>query len=259
MRNKKSKLKLSVLAMASLLVFQSQATDWQDKPIQLSLQSTGKTQHIKSKSTSARNSVFGSPALVLDDGTLENNVGFSGPEFIWLNRFTPAAIDFPFQIEDISIMFGDSATSFVNVGSTIDIFLYSDTDGDNDPGTGAVLLSSFSDVVQAADAQTFSNYNLSVPVEFAGPTGDVLIAVVLRGGLASGNFPAGQDTATSQDRSWLGTYTDGVGGTAPVPASPTLPADDVWGTIDSFKFPGNWMIRASGVSTPVELMNFSVE
>ncbi len=74
--------------------------------------------------------------------------------------------------------------------------------------------------------------------------GDVLIGVVNRYGSEGLNdFPAALDQTASQGRSWAASYLAGD-----VPASPTLPADEQWGTIDSFGFAGNWVIRGQGTT-----------
>ena len=71
--------------------------------------------------------------------------------------------------------------------------------------------------------------------------GDVLIGVVNRAGFEGNNdFPAAIDQGASQVRSWVGTWLAGD-----VPATPTFPADEQWGTIDDFGLPGNWMVRAT--------------
>lgn len=225
---------LALIAFVSV----SYAIKPNDKPIQL------RVDNFSSNSSQQQ----GTSPLVIDDGTAETSIGDSG-QMIWFNRFTPAPADFPFQLEDVSIMFGPN---LVNVGDAIEIVLYEDSDGD--PGTGAVLLDSITETVQFNDQLTFSVYTLASPVEFTGP-GDVLIGVVNRAGSEGfDDFPASLDSTISAGRSWVGTYNVGD-----VPASPTLPADEQWGTIDSFGLPGNWMIRGAGSPTPVDLMNFSVE
>jgi hypothetical protein len=78
------------------------------------------------------------------------------------------------------------------------------------------------------------------PIALNGP-GDVLIAVVTRtAGINAGEFPAAIDQTASQVRSWAGIYS----GDPPNP--PAFPAPSLWGTIDSFGFPGNWMVRGFG-------------
>lgn len=177
--------------------------------------------------------------FIIDDGSAETSIGDSG-QFIWLNRFTPAPADFPFQIDEIQVLLG---TTLVTVGDPIQLLVYADTDGDGDPGTGAVLLGEFTDTVQFSDGATFNVYSVPSPIRVDGP-GDVLIGVVNRiGAEGTDDFPAAVDTTTSAGRSWVGSYLAGD-----VPPLPPLPADEQWGTIDSFGFAGNWVIRASGSS-----------
>lgn len=179
--------------------------------------------------------------LILDDGTAENQIGDVG-QFIWINRFTPSPADFPFQLEEVQVAFGNN---MVPLGGAIEIVIHEDTDGDNDPGTGASFLASYTDTVQANDGATFSVYALAPPLVLTGP-GDVLIGIINRYGFEGNNdFPANLDQTASQGRSWAATYLAGD-----VPANPTYPADEQWGTIDSFGFPGNWIVRASGVRIP---------
>ncbi|MFQ5584123.1 MAG: FlgD immunoglobulin-like domain containing protein, partial [Calditrichia bacterium] len=179
-------------------------------------------------------------SLILDDGSRENSIGLTaGGQFLWFNRFTPAPSDFPFTLEEVQILFGMGVG--VNVGEEVDIYVYEDTDGDGDPGTGAVVLGQLNNAaVQFVDDVNFSVYAFP-PTQINGP-GDVLIAVVNRtAGIAAGTFPAAIDQTASQVRSWVGTYTVGD-----PPDPPTLPADDLWGTIDSFGLAGNWMVRGFG-------------
>jgi hypothetical protein len=176
-------------------------------------------------------------ALVIDDGTSENALGLTaGGQFIWLNRFTPDPALFPFVLEEVQHYFYSGQG--VSVGDVFDVYIYEDTDGDGDPGTGAVFLGDIQDVTaQALD--TWSVWPLATPVVLNGP-GDVLIAVVNRTTVAPGTYPATMDQTASQQRSWVGAYTGNPGD------PPTLPADNLWGIVDSFGFPGNWMVRGYG-------------
>ncbi|HOP46591.1 MAG TPA: hypothetical protein PK874_02915 [Desulfobacteraceae bacterium] len=192
-------------------------------------------------SADSKQAATGPVPLILDDGSRENAIGlYAGGQFIWLNRFTPVASDFPFQLEQVQVFFG--AFTGVNVGELVDIYIYEDTDCDGDPGTGAVLAGSFLNApVQFVDDVNWSTYNLTAPIVLNGP-GDVLIAVVNRTcGLTSSTYPAAIDTTASQGRSWVGFYSAGN-----VPQPPTMPPDSHWSTIDSVGFPGNWMIRGAG-------------
>jgi hypothetical protein len=191
-------------------------------------------------------------SLIVDDGGAENSIGDNG-QFMWFNRFTPDPADFPIEINQIDVMFGSTE---VNVGDAIELFVYEDTDGDGDPGTGANLLATYNDTVQFNDMFSFSTYALVPPVILNGPGGDILIGVVNRYSFEGfADFPAAIDQDISQERSWAASWLAGD-----VPANPTLPADEQWGTIDSFGFPGNWTVRAFGeTNVPVELQSFEIE
>ncbi len=182
--------------------------------------------------------------LVVDDGNAEDSVGLSaGGQLIWLNRFTPAPEEFPFTLNEVWVLFGsDWGSGGVNPGELFDVYIFQDTDGDGNPGTGAELVASFVDVaVQAANGEDWTVVALDDPVVLYGP-GDVLIAIVNRtAGTDAGEYPASIDETFSQQRSWVGYY----GGPAPQP--PYLPAPSLWGLIDDFGLPGNWTVRGYGV------------
>ena len=102
-------------------------------------------------------------------------------------------------------------------------------------------LATYNETVLANDGFTFSVYTLSPTVTLNGP-GDVLIGVINRYGFEGNNdFPAGLDQTGTQTRSWAASY---LAGNAPDP--PFFPADEQWGLIDSFGFPGNWIVRGFG-------------
>jgi uncharacterized repeat protein (TIGR01451 family) len=186
----------------------------------------------------------GAIPLIVDDGSFENSIGLNSistaNQFIWFNRFTPAPADFPFVLNQIQIIFGITANSNVNVGDAIDLVVYQDADGD--PSNGATWLATYNVTVQAADGTTWSIYDLTSPLLINGP-GDVLIAAINRfteTGVSPPTWPAAIDTTASQLRSWVGSYS------ADPPDPAILPSDGLYGTIDSFGFPGNWMIRGYG-------------
>src|SRR5690606_37780578 len=54
-------------------------------------------------------------SLVLDDGSRDNDIGAGGTvEFLFVNRFTPAPDEFPFDLNQIQVYF--SSIGLVNVG-----------------------------------------------------------------------------------------------------------------------------------------------
>ncbi|MBK8984913.1 MAG: choice-of-anchor J domain-containing protein [Chloroflexi bacterium] len=181
--------------------------------------------------------------LSVDDGSGENAIGVGGSQFLWLNRFTPSAGQFPVVLDQVDVMFGyPASTGGINVGELVDIYLYEDADGN--PANGAVHRASLTgQAVQAVNGTTWSTYNLAAPVTFNGP-GDILIAVVNRtAGVTAGTFPAVIDqSSSSQLRSWAGF--------GAVPGNPpTLPLP-TFGIIDSFgaNFAGNWLVRGFGTA-----------
>ena len=170
--------------------------------------------------------------MIVDDGVAEDGIGLTnGGEFIWLNRFTPDPADFPFTLNEIQVLF--TSTTSVNVGEAVDLYVYSDADGD--PSNGATFVgSSTGQTIQALD--TFSVYPVTIPVSIVG---DVLIGAVNRGSDVAGQFPAAIDQTATQGRSWVGFGT--------VDDPPVLPTS-TFGTIDSFGFAGNWLVRGAGTA-----------
>jgi subtilisin family serine protease len=183
--------------------------------------------------------------MILDDGTVEGAIGWNSStppyyayQFLWFNRFSPAPADFPFALNRINIYL--TSNSYAVVGSTIDLVVYQDLDGN--PANGAQLLSTIPVTVTAVPG--LNSYDISAnPVVFKGP-GDVIIGAIDRwvvSGATLANYPAAQDTTASQHRSWIATW---VAGDPPDPA--TLPADDLNNLIDDFGLGGNWIIRGYG-------------
>jgi Zn-dependent metalloprotease len=177
-------------------------------------------------------------SYVLDDGKVESSLGLGGDQFLWCNRFTPDPGDFPFTLNEVQILFGSG--SGVEIGELVDIYVYEDTDGDGNPGTGAVLIGSMKDApVQFINNANFSVYSIT-PITINGP-GDIIVAVVNRtAGITYAGYPAALDQSSAKGRSWIGIYA----GNPPDP--PTLPSP-TWSTIDAAGYAGNWMIRAYGV------------
>jgi uncharacterized repeat protein (TIGR01451 family) len=175
-------------------------------------------------------------ALVLDDGSRDNDIGIGGTwEFIWANRFTPAAADFPFMLNEVQIYF--SSVGLVNVGDNIILAVYENTTGSVDPAPGSNLLATFPATVQAVDS--WNVYTLATPVLLSGP-GDVIIGVIGLEIPGTSYWPASIDQTATQQRSWAGWWLS-----SPPPDPPILPPDDTWILIDAY-FPGNWMVRGYG-------------
>ena len=180
--------------------------------------------------------------LVLDDDGAEGVFGFTGGtarQFLWLNRFADPG---PFLLREIWVLF--PAGMDVPVGGDVQLAVYADPDGD--PATGAQLLATYDETIQAADGDTFSVYPLPEPLGLTGE-GDVLIGVVSRffrtGVDPPPTQPAAIDTTASQASSYFALWP----GNPPDP--PDLASAD---TVDllSGVFAGNFMIRGFGTLRP---------
>ena len=104
--------------------------------------------------------------------SIGRNDGTSSYPAIWLNRFTPPAGSYPITLNQISIQFPDPSSAGIDLtGKSIDLLVYLDTDGNNDP-SNATKLAQIHTTVLVANGSTFSNYpvNINVP----GP-GDIYI------------------------------------------------------------------------------------
>jgi hypothetical protein len=178
--------------------------------------------------------------LVIDDGSAENSIGLSaGGQFVWLNVFTPGPLDMPFILTTVSAIWPETVAE----GDQMEIVVWEDTDGDGDPSNADFLYSENVEVLNN-DFSNWNDYELANPVTFNGP-GDVVIGFVNRsGGAGYLDYPAAIDEDNPRERSWIGAYNED-----PAPDPPPLPADNLWGRIDEFGFPGNWMIRGAGYTT----------
>ena len=191
----------------------------------------------------------GAISLILDDGTSENNLGVGGTaEFLWVNRFSPAAGDFPFQLNQIQVYFDSSGIVFV--GDQVLLVVYENINSSSDPAQGSNYLNGYAETVKELNA--WNIYDLASPVEFFGP-GDVIIGVITLEKPGTPYWPAAIDLSTPQGRSWIGWWDPN-----PLPTPPLLPPPE-WGTIDSFGFQaGNWMVRGVGETLPVPWMSEDV-
>lgn len=179
--------------------------------------------------------------LVLDDDDADSVFGFLGStarQFLWFNRFASPG---PFNLEEIWVLF--PSTMDVPLGGQIQLAVYLDPDGD--PTTGAQLLATYDEVIQAADGNTFSVYPLAAPLAVDSP-GDVLIGAVNRffttGVDPPPTLPAAFDITASQDRSYFALWTSDA------PDPPDLATATVVDVLDG-AVSGNFLIR--GFGTPI--------
>jgi hypothetical protein len=191
-------------------------------------------------------------SLIFDDGVPENNIGLNSAttatQFAWLNLFSLAEL--PVEVSRIDVYFGSTGTALVG-GEAIELVVW---EGGNAPcTTGETYRGGQNATIGVLD--DFNQYTLTTPVQVTtGPS--VGLGVVDRfvvSGVTTPVWPAALDATASQGGSWVASYS-----TDP-PVPPTLPSDGLCGTIDSFGFPGNWMIRGAGTVVPVELQHFAAE
>ena len=183
--------------------------------------------------------------LVLDDGTIENSVGWSNSTLsfaaLWINRSSPLVTQFPMNLTQISIKWPNSSAL---VGKTIALLVYVDADGDGDPADATKIAQIGGQTISVADGTTFQNFPVNVNI--AGP-GDVYYGfsdTYNSGGVSPRTFPAALDTTATQGRSYVAAQDD-----ATDPDYNNLGNNDNLAVIDDLSggaLEGNWVIRASG-------------
>ena len=141
--------------------------------------------------------------LQLDAGLGHNALGLgAGKPFLFLNRFTPDAAEFPFTLDRVDVEFLGSLNGGGNgamIGEKFDVYVY--RDDDDNPANGATILGSVKDVaVTVRDAVQGVDIPGGIAIQ---DPGDVLIAVVAR--QATGGNPATADGGPSVHRSWVAT------------------------------------------------------
>lgn len=223
-----------------------EAVDSPPQPYPVELRVDGLPPGIPGEAKSAASDQITSPVqMVLDDGQQEQVFGVDDEanayQFVWFNRFTPQASNFPFVLKEIWVMFDATyMNANIHVGDDIDLVVYSDPD--SEPTNGATWLATFAGEILAVDGAAWSAYSLSTPLAINDP-GDVLIAVINRyvsSGISDLSYPAAIDTTAGQERSWLGWWWS----TDP-PEPPELPPDGDL-ILMTGEYAGNWMIRGYG-------------
>lgn len=167
--------------------------------------------------------------FVLDDGVSEDGLGLTSQgQFLFFNRFTPADDIYPFNLEQVQVLFRDS----VPTGDEVQVLVW--RDDDDNPANGATLLYSEHFTVQFNDNATFNVYDLSEPVLVdSGP--DLLIGIIHRASPSA--YPAAIDENNPQARSWVAFWTS-------EPAEePDLSTASTIDEIGALGFPGNMTIR----------------
>lgn len=184
-----------------------------------------------------------------DDGSSETSVGDGNDNgsggladsvaAVWLNRF---AVSEAVTIDSISILWPTN-TSGTLVGLQPNLVAYYDADADGDPANAVRIGGDH--FVDITTLDVFETYTTSFDIPGAG---DIYVGFVdqwaLAGGYTPALFPAAMDTSSpSQGMSWVAS----AAGTPPVDID-NLGNNPDLGVIDDFGIPGNWLIRATGVT-----------
>ena len=149
------------------------------------------------------------------------------PYMAWLNRFN--VVDGANFVDGIEVLWG-----IMPIGTVVDVFVWSDPNGDGNPSDAAVLWSG-----QATVAQTDALSLINVPAVDVGDTGSsFFVGFIMEANTEM--FPAALDIdgVPIPDRSW------GVGSFSPINPD-NLAADAIeFGTINDLLFGNTWVLRA---------------
>lgn len=176
----------------------------------------------------------------IGDGVAESAIGVNFPgspsQAVYLNTFSLGGGDTAINQVSIAFSIADQ-TNLIGQGFTA--VLYSDANGGT-PWDGTLVWSSSGTITSLATFIDIAVPNVNVAGNFA-------VGFFFTGTPGSSFFPAGwDDTAPVADRSYAG-FTAGTLNLNDLSGS--LPAGQ-FGTIESFGFPGNWTITASGIPAP---------
>jgi hypothetical protein len=163
--------------------------------------------------------------------------------FMWLNRYTPDANEYPITLTSITTIFG-AGTGWNAAGDHINFYFYQDAD--NDPANGATLVGQYIGYTMPAPVNALVTITLPTPIVLNGP-GDILIAMTNPTGNVGGR-PAALDGGASYvpNRSYIsnGDYVDTVAGSPPDLASASV--DPV--SMDVIGISKFLVIRATGTN-----------
>jgi hypothetical protein len=188
-----------------------------------------------------------SSTYVIDDGTMEDSVGFGDGfqsfQSVWVNQF--AVIPGQTTITAVEVIWGTPNFPQSIDGTPVTIGVWSDPNGDGNP-SDAALLGSVAGTVQQNGTDTPITYTFSPAVTLpAGATSFFL------GDLTPANpveefFQGIDEDSTLHRQSWV--VANGDGSNVDIN---NLGNNDLIGIIDDFGLPGNWGIRGdTGNGTP---------
>ena len=211
---------------------------------------SGKSQPF-SPTAKAAGSNSPSSTYMIDDGTMEDSVGFGNGaqnfESLWFNQFD--VVPGQTMISTVSVAWGTPNSPDPSLdGTPVTIAVWSDPNGDGNPSDG-VLLGSVAGTIQSSGTNTFVDYTFNPPIDVSAYT-SFFIGDMTPMNNGPENFPQGLDENSALHRqSWVAAMSSG----APVDIN-NLGNNDFLGLIDDFGLPGNWGIRADAGGGGGELM-----
>ncbi len=174
---------------------------------------------------------------VIDDGTSENGIGFTGGgDIVWINQFNVLP-----GLETITTV--SVAWDTVANGTAATIVIYDDPNNDGDP-TDAVLLTTQPATVANADTDILNL--IDIADTNVGAVGDSFFVGAF---MAHANleFPASVDQSSDAGRSWIAGGASGTGDFVTLINNELPPA-----TLAAVGLSGNWLVRADAGLPPID-------
>ncbi|MBL9149269.1 MAG: hypothetical protein JNM94_11300 [Phycisphaerae bacterium] len=169
-------------------------------------------------------------AYGIDDGSSENEIGLvNGGDFAWLNRFTVA--EGGEILRELRFAWGSGLPE----GAFITVYVWNDPNQDGNPKDSLVIRSELAKVVAPG---TDLLQTIDIADTYVGPAGTTyFVGAIINAGIAIAPL---DQSGSSQQRSWIAATAGGQ-------VNPNALGDSgLFGLVDSFNFPGNWLVRAVG-------------
>ncbi|MAF66116.1 MAG: hypothetical protein CMJ84_10735, partial [Planctomycetes bacterium] len=176
------------------------------------------------------------PCVAADDGGSENALGLSAGGTIAMLHHTDCDV-----VDTVHAAYGSAAfPGTASDGRAADIYVWADSDGDIDPGTGLALLASVSAVTTNANTDILNCYTIAGGAVTAG---DGWIGAAIEN--PAGEFPCPLDMDNPWDGAWIGGDTTGN-------LDPNnLGAGDVGLIPMNFIVPSAFLLRANEGACPI--------
>ena len=172
----------------------------------------------------------------LDDGVMNRALTFGAGDIMWINAFE--SVRGATVITSLAAAWGAG----ISIGDPVKLLLYDDPTNNGDPSNAELL-----EVVSTTISTTTTNDFQEVAIPPTVVSGSFFVAALYRGDRDDLN-PAPLDETDPQGASWVtgSFFTGGIDIENPGGSDRGL------NKIDSFGFPGNWLLRANGAPDIVE-------